>query len=179
MQLLKKRDALLTVAKIATILVRIVLAICIAALGVVIAVIAFNGGIPPEAITVEIEPASLGELGGASALMLAIAMVALGLIYVFVTYLARIIDTVGEGDPFTSENAVRLWRMGWLAIIVQLISLPATLLATWLESHVDQGSFEVNTDLSFTGIGLAIVLFILARVFARGAEMREELEGTV
>ena len=89
------------------------------------------------------------------------------------------IDTVGRGDPFTLENAARLRRMGWLAIIVQVVSLPLAMLATWLESNVEKGSFQLDSDISLTGIGLAIVLFILARVFTRGAEMREELEGTV
>ena len=32
---------------------------------------------------------------------------------------------------------------------------------------------------SLTGILMVLILFILARVFKRGAEMREELEGTV
>ena len=40
---------------------------------------------------------------------------------------------------------------------------------------------DLRADFGFSGGGLLLmlVLFILARVFRRGAEMREELEGTV
>ena len=40
---------------------------------------------------------------------------------------------------------------------------------------------ELTADIEFslTGVLLALVLFILARVFRHGAAMREDLEGTV
>jgi hypothetical protein len=175
---LNKKDALLTVASVGTILVRIGLVAGMIGLGILMAVIAINGG-PPPSVELNIEPASLGALRGASTAVLFVMLVSLGLMYDFVTQLGRVIDTVSKGDPFTRENSVRLRRMGWLAIIVQLISLPLTLLSSWLQSHVETGTFELTSDFSFTGLALALVLFILARVFAKGAEMREDLEGTV
>jgi hypothetical protein len=42
-----------------------------------------------------------------------------------------------------------------------------------------RGLFSTGGGISFGGFLLALVLFILARVFRKGTEMREELEGTV
>ena len=173
------RDALLIAAKGGTILVRIGLVIGMIGLGVAMAVSVVDNSIIAEHVKLQIEPASIGDITGGVVLSLFLALISLGLTYDFVTRLAQVIDTVGRGDPFTLENAARLRRMGWLAIIVQVGSLPLAMLATWLESNVEKGSFQLDSDISLTGIGLAIVLFILARVFTRGAEMREELEGTV
>jgi hypothetical protein len=47
-----------------------------------------------------------------------------------------------------------------------------------VDRHGDRGN-DVDFGLSFGGVLLALVLFILARVFRKGAEMRAELEGTV
>ena len=41
------------------------------------------------------------------------------------------------------------------------------------------GENNVDNDLSLSGILAILLVFILAGVFERGAEMREELEGTV
>ena len=38
---------------------------------------------------------------------------------------------------------------------------------------------EVTADVSANGLLLVLVLFILARVFKTGAQMRDDLEGTV
>ncbi len=173
------RDPLLIAAKGGTILVRIGLVIGMIGLGVAMAVSVIDNSFIADHVKVQVEPTSLAEITGGVALALFFALISLGLIYDFVTRLAQVIDTVGHGDPFTQENARRLRRMGWLAIIVQLVNLPLALISTWLESNIEEGSFQLDSDISLTGIGLAIVLFILARVFTRGAEMREELEGTV
>lgn len=174
-----KTDPLLAIAKAGTILVRIGLVIGMIGLGVAMAVSIVDSSLIGDHIKVSVEPASVAEITGGVALTLFLALISLGLTYDFVTRLAQIIDTVGQGDPFTGENAGRLRRMGWLAISVQLVNLPLSLLAIWVESHVEDGGFELDSDISLTGIGLAIVLFILARVFSRGAQMREDLEGTV
>ena len=41
----------------------------------------------------------------------------------FFIYLRAIVDSVDEGDPFVLENAHRLRRMGWIAIIAYPIGL--------------------------------------------------------
>ncbi len=132
-----------------------------------------------EHVKVSVDQVSLNEVRGGILVGCVLALLSLGLMYDFIVRLAQVIDTVGVGDPFTLENAARLRRMAWLAIIIQLIGIPATLLSTWLGTQLEDNSIEISSDISLTGFALAIVLFILARVFRKGAEMREELEGTV
>ena len=91
--------------------------------------------------------------------------------------LRRLIDTVGEGDPFVPENARRLFAMAWLTAAVQLLLIPVDAMSTWLMLHA--GHIRTEAGVSLGGILLTLLLFILARVFRQGAAMREELEGTV
>ncbi|UUX99000.1 hypothetical protein [Sphingomonas sp. J315] len=49
----------------------------------------------------------------------AMLVLILGLGIAFIRTLIRIIDTVGDGDPFVPENAERLGRMGWIALALQ------------------------------------------------------------
>lgn len=176
---ISQKDWLLVTAKVGTMIVRVFLVIGMIAIGIVGAVTVINGGVPPEGMKVVVEGAETGRITGAVIVILVIAMISLSLAYDFVTRLAQIIDTVGQGDPFTAENARRLTRMGWTAIAIQVIALPATLLSQWLQPQLAEHTFSVDSDFSLTGIGLALVLFILARIFRKGTEMREDLEGTV
>jgi Protein of unknown function (DUF2975) len=105
----------------------------------------------------------------------------------FLVLLRRIVLSVGEGDPFIPENAERLSRMGWLVLAGQIAAIPVGALVLWIASLVEDTPAEsrIRADLhsdfgfSFSSLLLMLVLFILARVFRRGASMREELEGTV
>lgn len=98
-------------------------------------------------------------------------------IWLFLRLLKQIVDSVASGDPFVPENADRLKKMGWLTLIGQLVTIPGGLLGMWIESVSKDTHIEMGISLS--GLLLALVLFILARVFRTGATMREELEGTV
>jgi hypothetical protein len=95
----------------------------------------------------------------------------------FIRLLRRIIDSVADGDPFIPENAVRLSQMGWLSVAVQLIAIPAGALSGWIAytGHLRY----IDVGFSIGGVVLALILFILARVFRQGAQMRADLEGTV
>ncbi len=113
-------------------------------------------------------------------MLLGLAIVAM--LFVFFGRLRRIIATVGEGDPFQPENAARLSQMGWLMLGVQLLTIPAAALGIHLARFADEMNevhFTVDGGVDGTGILLTIILFILARVFRHGAEMRDDLEGTV
>lgn len=175
----KKKDPLLVTAKVGTILFRIGLIIGMIAIGIAGAAAVFSWGFPIEGLQVTADRPLTGDVIGAILMVLVITMASLGLAYDFVTRLARIIDTVGAGDPFTLENADRLTRMGWTAIAIQVIAVPTMLLSEWLEPQMADGTFSISSDFSFTGIALAVVLFILARVFRKGTDMRDDLEGTV
>jgi len=154
----------------------------------VLAVIAAAGFLIGAGVIVAMYPAVTGWLAehAAPALsfwaILAIALLAAGvfvLIYRFANLLRRIVDTVGDGDPFIPDNADRLNHMAWLVIGVQALSIPIGALGAWLAMHIKDAQIDIDAGLDINGVLLAVVLFILARVFRRGADMREELEGTV
>ncbi len=111
----------------------------------------------------------------AAVMLLAAAMMATG--FLFLRAMRRIVDSVGQGDPFVPANADRLRQMGWLLIAIELVAIPASALGAWIEANTKNVHLEFS--ISITGFLLALVLFILARVFRTGALMREELEGMV
>ena len=95
----------------------------------------------------------------------------------FFQQLQAIVATVPAGNPFDPANADRLRRMAWLAVGFQIVSLAASMLSAAAKNLGEQ--IDVTLEVTFEGIFLAILLFILARVFRLGTAMREDLEGTV
>ena len=125
----------------------------------------------------------LGSVGEDPALVHGIrAVAALGLVCVpinhaILTRMLRMVETVGRGDPFVRENAYRLNAIAWFLLALQLLSIVIAAIGKGISSpehpvHLDAG-FSVNGWLA------VILTFVLARVFAEGALMREDLEGTV
>lgn len=121
----------------------------------------------------------LGTVVGASALALLLGAVTIGSAFVFLRMLRQIINSVGEGDPFMLENADRLRKMAWIVVLIEALKFPIKGLATFLATQFQPDTFTLNVNLSLTGLLIALVLFILARVFRHGALMRADLEGTV
>lgn len=104
-----------------------------------------------------------------------LALMVLG--FYFLRHLYRIIGSVGDGDPFNPVNADRLRAMGWLVLSSQPLMWLLGLIGHWFERYTDKADTEIG--LSLGAMLLAVILFILARVFRTGTQMREELEGTV
>jgi hypothetical protein len=104
-------------------------------------------------------------------------------LFIFFGRLRAIINTVGEGDPFVPANAERLSLMAWLILGVHGLALAAAPfaieLARFAERVGEDANIAIDSGFDLSGILLVIILFILARVFRHGAEMREDLEGTV
>lgn len=117
------------------------------------------------------------EVVWAMVALIFLAGIAVVLGFYFFRHLRRIIGTVGEGDPFVPINAERLRAMGWITVAVHILGIPMAALSGWIESVTD--NFRAAIEVPFSGLLLAIVLFVLARVFREGTRMREELEGTV
>lgn len=175
-----RKDPLLTFAKLGAILVRIMLVIGMIGLGIGMAVVAIgSAGWLPDGQQIAFSENIGREASWVVVAALATGLVALGLMFGFVQDLAQIIATVGDGDPFIRVNAERLTHMAWLSVAVQVLGIVASLLGNWAEKRYAANHFEFNSEFTFTGLALALVLFILARVFREGARMREELEGTV
>lgn len=122
------------------------------------------------------------EVIGAIMVILVCVAVLLAMIFVALRMLLRIVDTVAAGDPFVPENAVRLTRMAWLMLGVQVIQAPILGLATYIKDFADKGGkqdIDVAVSLDFSALLLVLILFVLARVFRTGAAMRADLEGMV
>ena len=120
----------------------------------------------------------VGVLAGVFALVCAM----LAALFIFFGKLRQIVNTVGEGDPFQPANAERLSLMAWLMLGVQILIVPAVAMGSHLArfaGEISNHGLTVENDFDLTGILFVIVLFILARVFRHGAQMRDELEGTV
>jgi hypothetical protein len=97
--------------------------------------------------------------------------------YVVLKRLLAIVQTVREGDPFVAANASRLQTIAWSLLALQLFSIVIGAIG----KAVSTSAHPVHLDAGFSINGwLAVLLtFLLARVFAEGALMREDLKGTV
>ena len=97
--------------------------------------------------------------------------------YVVLKRLLAIVGTVGEGYPFVAANASRLQTIAWSLLALQLFSIVIGAIG----KAVSTPAHPVHLDAGFSINGwLAVLLtFLLARVFAEGTLMREDLEGTV
>ncbi len=91
--------------------------------------------------------------------------------------LVAMVETVRAGDPFVAANAYRLHAIAWLLLALQLLSL----LVAAIAKAISAPEHPLRLDAGFSVAGwLAVLLaFVLARVFAEGALMREDLEGTI
>jgi uncharacterized protein YacL len=112
--------------------------------------------------------------------MRSIAVIGLMLVPIYhfiLTRLLAIVGTVRAGDPFVAANAARLHRIGWALLVLQGFGLAIGLIV----KAISAPAHPVNISAGPTIPGLLAVLltFILARVFAEGARMRDDLEGTV
>src|SRR3982751_707132 len=107
----------------------------------------------------------------------ALGLATIPLNYVVLKRLLAIVETVREGDPFVAANASRLQTIAWSLLALQLFSIVIGAIG----KAVSTPAHPVHLDAGFSINGwLAVLLtFVLARVFAEGTVMREDLEGTV
>ena len=107
----------------------------------------------------------------------ALGVLAVTLNHVVLTRLLRMVETVGRGDPFVAANAYRLQAIAWALLGLQILSMTIGGIGHAISSR----EFPLHLDAGFSISGwLAVILtFVLARVFAEGALMREDLEGTI
>src|SRR5438874_5441618 len=106
-----------------------------------------------------------------------VGLAAIPLNYAVLKRLLAIVETVRAGDPFVGANAYRLQAIAWALLALQLLSLVIGAIA----KTVSTPAHPLHLDAGFSISGwLAVLLtFLLARVFAEGTLMREDLEGMV
>jgi hypothetical protein len=110
----------------------------------------------------------------------AIAVVGLAVIplnYGVLKRLLAIVETVRTGDPFVAANAYRLQAIAWALLVLQVLSLVIGAIAKAVSSPAHP--VDVDAGFSINGWLAVLLTFLLARVFAEGTHMREDLEGTV
>ena len=127
----------------------------------------FNLSPSPDAARLVLGLRSIAVLG----------LVAIPVNYVVLKRLLAIVETVRSGDPFVAANADRLQTIAWALFVLQVLSIIIGAIARSISSpahpiHMDAG-FSVNGWLA------VLLTFLLARVFAEGTLMRDDLEGTV
>jgi hypothetical protein len=106
-----------------------------------------------------------------------LGLVSIPLNYAVLKRLLAIIQTVRAGDPFVASNASRLQAIAWVLLALNVLSIVIGAIAKAVSSpahplHIDAG-FSINGWLA------VLLTFLLARVFAEGTLMREDLKGTV
>jgi cation transport ATPase len=114
-------------------------------------------------------------VGGIRAL-LSLGVVAAIPAHVIFSRLAAVIGTVRIGETFASTNARRVRQVGWALLAIQLLDFPLMLVVRRFDGL---GVDSAGSSTSIGGWLSVLVAFVLARVFAEGAALREDLEGTV
>ena len=126
-------------------------------------------GVPPSAQS--------GPLITGMRAIAALGLLAVPLNLALLKRLIAMVHTVRAGDPFVAANASRLQAIAWFLLGQQMLSLAIGLIG----KAVSTPGHPLHLDAGFSPNGwLAVILtFVLARVFAEGTLMRQDLEGTV
>ncbi len=105
--------------------------------------------------------------------IIVVGLIGAAIVHTILRRLLAIVDTVRSGDPFNLDNARRLDAIAWsvLALEVTRMIVIAIAAAVWEPGRL--GGF------TFTPWLAVLMLFVLSGVFAHGARMRADLEGTV
>jgi hypothetical protein len=104
-------------------------------------------------------------------------LAAIPLNYVILKRLLAIVGTVRSGDPFVAANAKRLQAIAWALLALQLLGLLVGAIARIFSTPAHP--IDVDAGFSINGWLAVLLTFLLARVFAEGTLMRDDLEGTV
>jgi hypothetical protein len=121
--------------------------------------------------------AQSGELITGMRAIATLGLVAVPLNLALLRRLVAMVQTVRSGDPFVAANASRLQAIAWFLLWQQVLSVAIG----FIGESISTPEHPLHLDAGFSPSGwLAVILtFVLARVFAEGTSMREDLEGTV
>src|SRR5256714_3662192 len=105
-----------------------------------------------------------------------LGLAAIPLHYVVLKRLLAIVETVRAGDPFVAANASRLRAIAWVLLALNLLSIVIGAIALTVSTPAHP--LHLNAGFSISGWLAVLLTFLLARAFAEGSLMREDLEGT-
>ena len=106
-----------------------------------------------------------------------LGLVTIPLNYAILKRLLAIVVTVRAGDPFVAANASRLQAIAWSLLALQLLSPVIDAIAKGISTPAHP--VDIDAGFSINGWLAVLLTFLLARVFAEGTHMREDVEGTV
>ena len=106
-----------------------------------------------------------------------LGLAAIPLHYVILKRLLAMVQSVREGDPFVAANASRLLTIARAMLVIQVLSLIIGAIADAVSTPLHP--VKLNAGFSASGWLSVLLTFLLARVFAEGTRMRDDLEGTV
>lgn len=106
-----------------------------------------------------------------------LGLVAIPLNHAILKRLLAIVKTVRARDPFVAANAQRLNAIGWVLLALNVLSIVIGLIAKSVSTPEHQ--LHLSAGFSINGWLAVLLIFLLARVFAEGTVMREDLEGTI
>ena len=107
----------------------------------------------------------------------AIGLATIPVNFVVLKRLLAIVETVRAGDAFVGANAVRLQTIAWALLALQVLSIIIGAIARAISAP--GRPLDIDAGFSINGWLAVLLAFVLARVFAEGALMRDDLEGTV
>jgi hypothetical protein len=107
----------------------------------------------------------------------ALGLAAVPLNYIVLNRLLAIVETVRAGDPFVAANASRLQTIAWVLLALQVLSMVIGALGDAISTPTRP--LDLDAGFSISGWLAVLLTFLLARVFAEGSRMRDDLEGTV
>jgi hypothetical protein len=110
-------------------------------------------------------------------LIAALGLVGVLLNNAILTRLVAMVETVRIGDPFVAANAYRLNAIGWVLVALQFLSLAIAAVGKFISTAANPVALDAG--FSINGWLAVLLTFVLARVFAEGTLMREDLEGTI
>ena len=106
-----------------------------------------------------------------------LGLVSIPINYAILKRLLAMVETVRAGDPFVAANAYHLQEIAWALLALQLLSLVIGGIVKSISTP--EHPVHINAGFSINGWLAVLLTFLLARVFAQGAMMRDDLAGVV
>lgn len=106
-----------------------------------------------------------------------IGIAAVPLHYAILKRLLAIVESVRAGDPFLAANASRLQAIAWALLALQVLGLVVGAIVEGISTPAHP--IDIDAGFSISGWLAVLLTFLLARVFAEGTVMRDDLQGTV
>jgi hypothetical protein len=137
--------------------------------------------LPVFSIPLSVEGVPLATILSAALFLVAGGVIGTVMVFLAIRATSGIVDTAMAGDPFIADNAERLKHIGWLLLGVMVVQFLTAIMVgaiapdNNIAGHIDPG----DGGPSLTGLLAVLLIFVLARIFRHGTQMRADLEGTV